>query len=353
MLEEEGQPCREITSVMMTTSGYLTSSREGRLPESKPPQNRDFFEPILATEKSLKKKIPTMKKIVEGVKKIDKGSKSDTDENQPELFANPDKISIRHAMNGESIVKKISKDKSRHRKKEKLKASLAANGETQKLNIFKSKMTKHKHKLTKKLKQKHRQRMAEVEAAGLDQIDSEEDFDEPSNLKSTLDIAPVISAKSKKKHKAQVAVLLQKKRAAQAEKKIPPLSKSAKRKLDAASSLIFNSKLPDPSALEVTGVPLRKNKRGRPRKHIADIPIGPSGLREPPLSMMKIKKSHMEPEVTSLIPDISLSVKQPPPNFDLLMRLPAQPGLIPTGFAPSAASRYVEITVKHGELFLL
>lgn len=35
--EEEGRPTREITSVMMTTSGFISPAREGKLPESKPP----------------------------------------------------------------------------------------------------------------------------------------------------------------------------------------------------------------------------------------------------------------------------------------------------------------------------
>lgn len=35
--EEEGRPTREISSVMMTTSGYLSPAREGKLPESRTP----------------------------------------------------------------------------------------------------------------------------------------------------------------------------------------------------------------------------------------------------------------------------------------------------------------------------
>lgn len=35
--EDEGRPTREITSVMMTTSGFISPAREGKLPESKPP----------------------------------------------------------------------------------------------------------------------------------------------------------------------------------------------------------------------------------------------------------------------------------------------------------------------------
>lgn len=35
--EDEGRPTREISSVMMTTSGFISPAREGKLPESKPP----------------------------------------------------------------------------------------------------------------------------------------------------------------------------------------------------------------------------------------------------------------------------------------------------------------------------
>lgn len=37
-MEEEGRPTREISSVMMTTSGFLSPAREGKLPESRTPQ---------------------------------------------------------------------------------------------------------------------------------------------------------------------------------------------------------------------------------------------------------------------------------------------------------------------------
>lgn len=36
-MEEEGRPTREISSVMMTTSGFLSPAREGKLPESRTP----------------------------------------------------------------------------------------------------------------------------------------------------------------------------------------------------------------------------------------------------------------------------------------------------------------------------
>lgn len=73
MIEEDGHPIREVTSVMMTTSGFLSSSREGRLPDTRPPPNREFFDPSPPPPVVEKKKKPlTMKRIVEGIKKIEK-----------------------------------------------------------------------------------------------------------------------------------------------------------------------------------------------------------------------------------------------------------------------------------------
>jgi transcription initiation factor TFIID subunit 3 len=37
MEEEGGRPLREISSVIMTTSGFLSPAREGKLPETKAP----------------------------------------------------------------------------------------------------------------------------------------------------------------------------------------------------------------------------------------------------------------------------------------------------------------------------
>lgn len=41
--QEEGRATREITSVMMTTSGFISPAREGKLPEAKPPKLPDEF----------------------------------------------------------------------------------------------------------------------------------------------------------------------------------------------------------------------------------------------------------------------------------------------------------------------
>ncbi|CAO1363912.1 unnamed protein product [Diamesa tonsa] len=44
-IEEEGRPTREISSVMMTTSGFISPAREGKLPESRPPVLIPEFKP--------------------------------------------------------------------------------------------------------------------------------------------------------------------------------------------------------------------------------------------------------------------------------------------------------------------
>ncbi|KAJ9590828.1 hypothetical protein L9F63_016138, partial [Diploptera punctata] len=81
ILEEEGRPLREISSVMMTTSGFLSPAREGKLPESRTPlQPSDsrsnspqptsypMVPPEVKGDKKTKK-LP-FKKTVEGIKKI-------------------------------------------------------------------------------------------------------------------------------------------------------------------------------------------------------------------------------------------------------------------------------------------
>ena len=70
-LGDDGQPIREISSVMMTTSGYLSSSREGKLPDTK------IRKMCLETEFDhlpSEKKI-NMKKLFEGIKKADENSR--------------------------------------------------------------------------------------------------------------------------------------------------------------------------------------------------------------------------------------------------------------------------------------
>lgn len=73
-MEEEGRPTREISSVMMTTSGFLSPAREGKLPESRTPLTAvEVASPInalpLAATESVKKSTKVMKKVKVEMKK--------------------------------------------------------------------------------------------------------------------------------------------------------------------------------------------------------------------------------------------------------------------------------------------
>ncbi len=88
-LDDEGQPIREISSVMMTTSGYLSSSREGKLPETK--IRKVFLEAEVDSFSGIEKKV-NMKKVFEGIKKPDDSSKkSDEKEDQLKKLNDPQK----------------------------------------------------------------------------------------------------------------------------------------------------------------------------------------------------------------------------------------------------------------------
>ncbi|XP_049805860.1 transcription initiation factor TFIID subunit 3 isoform X1 [Schistocerca nitens] len=88
LMEEEGRPLREISSVMMTTSGFLSPAREGKLPESRTPlqpsdsrsnspqpSSYPMVPPEVKGEKKSKK--ATQKKAVDAVKKTDKENKKE------------------------------------------------------------------------------------------------------------------------------------------------------------------------------------------------------------------------------------------------------------------------------------
>nr|CAD7403299.1 unnamed protein product [Timema cristinae] len=81
LLEEEGRPLREISSVMMTTSGFISPAREGKLPEScsplQPSDSRSNFPqpssypivpPEVKGENKVKKVLP--KKNVDNLTKV-------------------------------------------------------------------------------------------------------------------------------------------------------------------------------------------------------------------------------------------------------------------------------------------
>lgn len=78
LLEEEGRPTREISSVMMTTSGFLSPAREGKLPESRSPM--PALDPIAPPqtvnqplrEADVKKPIKLLKKVEKRRDKIGK-----------------------------------------------------------------------------------------------------------------------------------------------------------------------------------------------------------------------------------------------------------------------------------------
>ncbi|XP_021917768.1 transcription initiation factor TFIID subunit 3 isoform X3 [Zootermopsis nevadensis] len=113
MLEEEGRPLREISSVMMTTSGFLSPAREGKLPESRTPlQPSDsrsnspqptsypMVPPEVKGDKKTKK-LP-FKKTIDGIKKI--GDK----ENKKKDNKLKDLIKVeKHVPTDESKVKKL------------------------------------------------------------------------------------------------------------------------------------------------------------------------------------------------------------------------------------------------------
>lgn len=82
-MEEEGRPLREISSVMMTTSGFISPAREGKLPESRAPlipsdsgtrspvpSSYPTVPPEVKSEKRMKKS--PLKKVPIGLKKLDK-----------------------------------------------------------------------------------------------------------------------------------------------------------------------------------------------------------------------------------------------------------------------------------------
>lgn len=95
-MEEEGRPLREISSVMMTTSGFLSPAREGKLPEARTPlqpsdSRSNSPQPshypsvppeVNKSDKKLKKLLP--KKPTDITKKMDKENKKKDHSREPE-----------------------------------------------------------------------------------------------------------------------------------------------------------------------------------------------------------------------------------------------------------------------------
>ena len=108
-LEEEGRPLREISSVMMTTGGFLSPAREGKLPESKvilPTSDSRSISP----QPSLYPSVPPEVNREKKVKKIPEVSKAEKKEKK--------KISEKLDNNEEPAIKKLASMK----EMEKLKA---------------------------------------------------------------------------------------------------------------------------------------------------------------------------------------------------------------------------------------
>uniref|UniRef100_A0A1B6D8S1 PHD-type domain-containing protein n=2 Tax=Clastoptera arizonana TaxID=38151 RepID=A0A1B6D8S1_9HEMI len=82
LLEEEGRPLREISSVMMTTSGYLSPAREGKLPEARTP-----VQPFDSRSNSPQPlSYPTVPPEVKGEKKGKKNSAKMVNDSGKKLF---------------------------------------------------------------------------------------------------------------------------------------------------------------------------------------------------------------------------------------------------------------------------
>lgn len=100
---EEGRPLREISSVMMTTSGFLSPAREGKLPEARTPHQVRSDSPQPSSYPMVPPELKTDKKPKKVVKKAPEDRKLDKENKKKkgakELFK-PDKID-------ESKVKKL------------------------------------------------------------------------------------------------------------------------------------------------------------------------------------------------------------------------------------------------------
>ncbi|XP_037091325.1 transcription initiation factor TFIID subunit 3-like [Pollicipes pollicipes] len=63
--EEEGRPMREILSVMMTTSGFISPAREGKLPETRLPEPLDDYGDDYRNVKTRKQRADTYRRLSE------------------------------------------------------------------------------------------------------------------------------------------------------------------------------------------------------------------------------------------------------------------------------------------------
>lgn len=105
-LEEEGRATREISSVMMTTSGFISPAREGRLPEARPPKLADEFPkpvpPPLISPPFKSKEIPgpsnvndkKLEKKLKKKEKHEKERKKDKHVKDRFLFPDPNELEL-------------------------------------------------------------------------------------------------------------------------------------------------------------------------------------------------------------------------------------------------------------------
>ncbi|KAL1130268.1 hypothetical protein AAG570_013206 [Ranatra chinensis] len=101
LFEDEVRPLREISSVMMTTSGFLSPAREGKLPEARTPSvnldcvsstelvNSQVVNSQIETKSEKKKKGKT---IIETVKKNDKENKGKEEVGNDSLIEDENKV---------------------------------------------------------------------------------------------------------------------------------------------------------------------------------------------------------------------------------------------------------------------
>lgn len=103
-MEEEGRPTREISSVMMTTSGFLSPAREGKLPEARTPINT-IDSPLLHSNSNTNNETRTERKgpkIIKDSKKVEKKK----DKATKELFKPlPDDIIAKKFTSMKDVVK--------------------------------------------------------------------------------------------------------------------------------------------------------------------------------------------------------------------------------------------------------
>ncbi|XP_044740856.1 transcription initiation factor TFIID subunit 3 isoform X1 [Chrysoperla carnea] len=86
---EEGRPTREISSVMMTSSGFLSPAREGKLPEARTPQTLTESQQVASSQYPT---VPPELRIEKKPKKVNENIKRKNSEFKGSELFKPDKI---------------------------------------------------------------------------------------------------------------------------------------------------------------------------------------------------------------------------------------------------------------------